>query len=77
MQHPYVYFPSTSDGGEEAATTEEQEDGEAASAADEGAVTEDAAKPQEAGEHLDIEAMIAALHSDSNTPTSESIAINM
>lgn len=69
--NPSTFCPS--DGGEEAAPAEENGEDAPTEAADE--PTE--AKPAESGEHLDIEAMIAALHSDSNTPTSESIAISM
>ncbi|KAI5700707.1 hypothetical protein M8J75_002220 [Diaphorina citri] len=64
----------TSDGGEESQPAE-QESGDVTAAPTTEQPAEES-KPQE-GEGLDIEAMIAALHSDSATANSESININL
>jgi hypothetical protein len=62
------------DGGEESQPAE-QESGDVTAAPTTEQPAEES-KPQE-GEGLDIEAMIAALHSDSATANSESININL
>lgn len=64
----------------EEAPAPEQESGEAVEGNEtQGAEAAEEAKPQEGEpkEVLDIEAMIAALHSDTATTTSESININL